>query len=128
MGEPAQTSCDAGYLPRASPISWALPWLLMGCISRHPMVASSTIGHQELSPLVLFGSARPRLFHPGMLLRSWKQRKPHTTAQRSPTCSESKIPLACKQDAATFCSLFSRRHPVFPILAPHREVRSVPEQ
>lgn len=76
MGGPAQTSLEAGYLPQASPISWALPWLLMGCISHHPTVASSTIGHQELSPSASFGSARPRLFHQGMLLRSWKQRKP----------------------------------------------------
>lgn len=64
MGGPAQASQNAGYLPQASPISWALPWLLMGCISRHPTVASSTIGHQELSPLVLFGSA-----HPGCSIR-----------------------------------------------------------
>lgn len=105
MGEPAQTSCDAGCLPQASPISWALPWLLMGCISCHPTVAFSTIGHQELSPSELLRSARPRLFHLGMLLRSRRQRKPRTTAQRSHTCSESKIPLACKQDAATFLQL-----------------------
>lgn len=95
-GDPAQTSRDAGYLPQSSPISWALPWLLMGCISHHPTVASSTIGHQELSPSVLFRSAHPRLFHPGMLLRSWKQRKTRTTAQISPARSESKIFLACK--------------------------------
>lgn len=43
------------------PVSWALPWLLMGCISHHPTVASSAIGPQELSPSVVFRSARPKL-------------------------------------------------------------------
>ena len=36
MGGPAQTSRDAGYLPQAVPVSWALPWLLMGCICPSP--------------------------------------------------------------------------------------------
>lgn len=114
--------------PPGSLISWALPWLLMGCISCHPTVSSSTIGHQELSLLVMLASARLRLIQPGMLLRSWQRRKTCTTAQRFPICFKSKIPLACKEDADKLVSLFSRQHPVFTLLAPHQGARSVPKQ
>lgn len=51
-------TADRGWGGQHTAASWTLPWLLMGCASRHPMVASSTIGHQELSPPLVLGSAQ----------------------------------------------------------------------